>query len=89
VIDCEYPLPVRYLAGVPRFLIGQAVRDALRSIRGAITRSGSPADRFASELNMWDLGGFVYGKHFYRPPQTLSPAETPADPDVQCHSRSA
>ena len=89
VIDCEYPLPVRYVAGVPRYLIGQVVRDALGSIRGVITGSGSPADRFASELNMWDLGGFVYGKHFYRPPRTGSPAETPAESDIQCHSRSA
>lgn len=89
VIDCEYPQAVPYVAGVPRFLIGQAVRDGLRSMRGALTRSGSPADRFASELNLWDLAGFVYGKHFYRPPRTLSPGETSAERDLQCHSRSA
>jgi glucosyl-dolichyl phosphate glucuronosyltransferase len=89
LIDCEYPAPVRYIAGVPRFLVGQALREALRSIRGTITGSGSPKDRFASELNMWDLGGFVYGKHFYRPPQAMSAADAPAEPGVHSHSSSA
>src|SRR6266542_1775781 len=26
-----------------------------------------PASRFSNELSLWDLAGFFYGKHFYRP----------------------
>jgi glucosyl-dolichyl phosphate glucuronosyltransferase len=89
VIDCEYPLPVPYLAGVPRYLVGQAARDAIGSIRGALTGSESPEDRFATELNMWDLAGFVYGKHFYRPPAPMPAAEGAAESDAACQSRSA
>ena len=89
VIDCEYPRPVPYVAGVPRFLIGQAIRDGLRAMGGALTRSTSPAEWFASELNLWDLAGFIYGKHFYRPPQTLSLAETSTEPELQFPGRSA
>jgi glycosyltransferase involved in cell wall biosynthesis len=89
LIDCEYPLPVPHLAGVPRFLVGQAAREAFRSIRGTVTGTETAANRFASELNLWDLAGFVYGKHFYRPPRTM-PAEAGAtEADLQCHSRSA
>jgi glucosyl-dolichyl phosphate glucuronosyltransferase len=89
VIDCEHRQPVPYLAGVPRFLIGQAVRDGARSVAGAVTGAASPADRFASELNVWDLAGFIYGKHFYRPPQTPASAEEPAEREAQCQRRSA
>ena len=33
--------------------------------RGIVTK-GDPAIRFASELAIWDLAGFFYGKHLYR-----------------------
>ena len=88
VIDREYPLAVPYVAGVPRYLVGQAVREGLQSMRGIVSGSASPVDRFASELNLWDLAGFVYGKHFYRP-TPVSSSETPAETDLQCQSRSA
>jgi glucosyl-dolichyl phosphate glucuronosyltransferase len=88
VIDREYPLPVPYLAGVPRYLFGQAGREALRSIRGAVTGSAPPEDRFASELNLWDLAGFLYGKHFYRTPPAQAPGRGEA-PDVHYERRSA
>jgi glycosyltransferase involved in cell wall biosynthesis len=89
VIDREYPLPVPYLAGVPRFLIGQAAREALQSVRGAITGPRSPEQRFASELNLWDLAGFVYGKHLYRPPGTASTSDGKAEPLAGGERRSA
>lgn len=89
VIDREYPHAVPYVAGVPRYLVGRALRDAFHSIGRTVTGSGSPQDRFASELNLWDLGGFVYGKHLYRPPQASSPCDALGGPDIQCPSRSA
>jgi glycosyltransferase involved in cell wall biosynthesis len=89
IIDCEYPLPVRYVAGVPRFLLGQTARDATRSLVGAFTRSVSDEDRFASELNVWDLAGFVYGKHFYRPATSPAVAASPVQSDVRIQAGSA
>ena len=88
VIDVEHPLPVPYMAGVPRFLFGKTAREAIRSIGGSLTGSVSPADWFASELNFWDLAGFLYGRHFYRPPQMRAPAAS-AEADIRCESRSA
>ena len=66
VIDWEFPARVPYLAGVPRYMIANAVRTALRAIVGAVTRRVPADERFAGLLNVWDLAGFVYGKHFYR-----------------------
>lgn len=63
-IDRRRPAEVRYLLGVPRYMVGVAVRgtfDTLRSLFG--TRD--PARTFKNELAWWDLAGFVYGKHFY------------------------
>lgn len=76
LIDNEYPAPVPYLAGVPRYLFGKAARGVARSLQSTITRQSSPDEGFAGELNIWDLVGFIYGKHFYsathrRPPETL------------------
>ncbi len=59
--------PVAYLAGVPRFLYGSALRGAARRVKGLLARGGyGPAQRFSDELASWDLAGFFYGKHFYR-----------------------
>ena len=55
-----------YLAGVPRWLYGQAARGLLRKAQGALKRGQDPAQSFADELAAWDLAGFFYGKHFYR-----------------------
>lgn len=66
LIDAECPAPVPYITGVPRHLVGKAARDVLRVVYGTVTWSALPDERFAAELNLWDLGGFVYGKHFYR-----------------------
>jgi hypothetical protein len=56
-----------YLGGVPRWLYGKAARGALRIARATFSRNRNPAQIFADELAFWDLVGFFYGKHFYRP----------------------
>jgi glycosyltransferase involved in cell wall biosynthesis len=65
VIDREQPAEVPYVAGVPRYMFGEAVRGASRSLRSAITRRLPLDEQFAGELSVWDLAGFIYGKHFY------------------------
>ncbi len=67
VMDRERRSPVRYLAGVPRWLYGQAARGLLRAARKTVARGKDPAQIFSDELAVWDFAGFFYGKHFYRP----------------------
>jgi hypothetical protein len=63
VLDRRRPAPVTYLLGVPRYMIGVAVRGTIDSIRTLFGRP-EPARTFKNELAWWDLAGFVYGKHF-------------------------
>lgn len=68
IIDRKHPAEVVYAAGVPRFLIGQAARGSLRKLRASLRANGYDAAKsFSDELAMWDLAGFFYGKHLYRP----------------------
>ncbi|HMF57496.1 MAG TPA: glycosyltransferase [Pyrinomonadaceae bacterium] len=67
VKDRERKEPVAYLLGVPRYLYGSAARGALRMGRALLGKVKDPAQRFSDELALWDLAGFFYGKHFYRP----------------------
>lgn len=67
VLNKEKPSPEVQLAGVPRWLYGEAGRSALRMAKRAIKRSVVPAEHFSDELAVWDLAGFFYGRHFYRP----------------------
>jgi glycosyltransferase involved in cell wall biosynthesis len=69
ILDREVRSRVAYLAGVPRWLYGRAARGAVRRIRLALGPGDSPDQSFAGELAVWDLVGFFYGKHFYRPPE--------------------
>ena len=66
VLDKEYPTPVAYLAGVPRHLYGSAARGALRRLQGVLKRGSDPAQNFGGELAVWDLAGFIYGKHWHK-----------------------
>lgn len=67
IIDKKHRADVVYAAGVPRFLIGEALRGSLRKLRGSLRANGyDPARSFADELAVWDLAGFFYGKHFFR-----------------------
>lgn len=63
LMDRRHPLPVRYLAGVPRFLWGLGGRALLRRVIGPGTRP--ERERFTDELRMWDVAGFFYGRHIY------------------------
>lgn len=64
VLDRIRPKPVAYVWGVPRYFYGRALRGMLRL---ANLREREPATRFSHELSLWELAGFFYGKHFYRP----------------------
>ncbi len=61
-LDRQMRQPVAYLLGVPRHIWGTAARNAARMPRHVLDR-GSEGAGFAAELSMWDLAGFVYGKH--------------------------
>jgi glycosyltransferase involved in cell wall biosynthesis len=65
LMDRRHPLPVRYLAGVPRFLYGRAGRGAAAILRRTV--NGEEWDRsFSDELSIWDLAGYFYGRTVYR-----------------------
>ena len=61
-IDRIQPQPVAYLLGVPRYFFGEAARGGARVIRGMFSRDRNPEQQFASELPIWDLAGFLYGR---------------------------
>jgi glycosyltransferase involved in cell wall biosynthesis len=65
LMDRVHPLPVRYLAGVPRFLYGRAGRGTIALARRALRRQGASGS-FSDELSLWDLAGYMYGRHVYR-----------------------
>ena len=92
VIDRRRPEPVRYLLGVPRYMVGAVVRGALDVIRPR-TGTRSPARTFQSELACWDLAGFAYGKHGYPLEQRLSRlvgrGEAGATPTLRSHGPNA
>ena len=83
LMDPVHPLPVRYLAGVPRFLYGRAGRGAVAIVRRTFRRE--EWDRsFSDELSLWDLAGYFYGRHVYRlvllfpyPSRRKQPADKP------------
>lgn len=56
--------PVAYTLGVPRYKIGRALKG-LTSLPSHIL-SRKPGSAFANELSLWDLLGFIYGRHFIR-----------------------
>ena len=64
VLDRIRPQPTAYLLGVPRYFYGRALRGVPRLIS---IWNRQPAERFSHELSLWELAGFFYGKHFYRP----------------------
>lgn len=64
LMDHTHPMPVAYLAGVPRFIVGQAARSLPRLLAGLLRRQ-RPAERLGDELRWWDLAGYFFGKHIY------------------------
>jgi glycosyltransferase involved in cell wall biosynthesis len=65
VMDRDAKKPVRYLLGIPRFLIGRAVYG-LASIPRHVLFTHEASKVFAAELALLDLLGFAYGKFFLR-----------------------
>lgn len=72
LIDRGRRSPVAYFLGVPRWIMGRAVRGALRKAVRVLSFRKDVAQSFADELSVWDFAGFFYGKHFYR---EVKPAE--------------
>ena len=66
-LDQRQPQPTPYLLGVPRYLFGSAARASLRLLPGIVGLRKDPAGLFGDELKVFDLAGFFYGKHFYKP----------------------
>ena len=63
VMDRRRRASVPYVLGVPRYMIGVAVRGALETVR-SLPGPSDPARTLKNELAWWDLAGFAYGKHF-------------------------
>ena len=61
VVDRERREPTAYRFGVPQYRLGRALR-ALAGVPGALLRRQTAA-AFDQELSLWDLAGFLYGKH--------------------------
>jgi glycosyltransferase involved in cell wall biosynthesis len=64
LLDRRRPAMVPYLLGVPRYMIGVAVRGTVDTAKRLLGRR-EPAPLFKNELAWWDLAGFLYGKHVY------------------------
>lgn len=64
LLDRKHPLAVAYLAGIPRFVYGRAARGLARLTSAHL--GGRASERtLADELPLWDLAGFMWGKHVY------------------------
>ncbi|HEX3104260.1 MAG TPA: glycosyltransferase [Terriglobales bacterium] len=70
VLDHRQPQPTPYLLGVPRYLFGSAARGFLHMLPRMAGLRKDPAELFGNELKVFDLFGFFYGKHFYKPSNT-------------------
>ena len=64
LMDQAHPMPVRYLAGVPRFLYGSAARGLAR-VAKAIVAAAPERSALSDELKAWDLAGYFWGRHIY------------------------
>jgi glycosyltransferase involved in cell wall biosynthesis len=75
VLDRRRPAAVPYLLGVPRYMVGIAIRGTVDTVRTMFARR-EPARGFTSELAWWDTAGFFYGKHLYRAAATsITPSQ--------------
>jgi glycosyltransferase involved in cell wall biosynthesis len=54
--------PVAYVLGVPRYIIGIAVRGTIERMR-SILAPRDPARAFKNQLDWLEVAGFVYGTH--------------------------
>lgn len=60
-VDALRRQPVRYLLGVPRYLIGRAVRSLVFITTAALRRQWNSSVTFSRELALWELAGFFAG----------------------------
>jgi glycosyltransferase involved in cell wall biosynthesis len=65
VMGRRRPPPFPNVAGVPRYVYGEAVRGTLTWL-GSMLPGGRPAERMAGELPVWHLAGRLYGRYFLR-----------------------
>jgi hypothetical protein len=65
VMGRRRPPQAPHIAGVPRYVYGDAFRGLLTWLRSMRPR-GSAADRTAGELPVWHLAGRLYGRCFLR-----------------------
>jgi hypothetical protein len=65
IADKDLKENVSYALGVPRYRIGRAMKG-LASLPRHLVSSETAGQAFADELTLWDLAGFIYGKHFVR-----------------------
>jgi glycosyltransferase involved in cell wall biosynthesis len=63
--------------GVPRYLYGEAARGMWKRAKEILGLKKASAQGFAGELAAWDVVGFFYGRHFYRP-------ESKAEAEPEC-----
>jgi hypothetical protein len=78
-IDRLRPEKVVHLLGVPRYLFGAAARSAAAALYYAWRREIDPEQIFTYELQLWDLLGFLCGRHLSRP---LAPPTPTSEPPV-------
>jgi len=65
VLGRRHPVPVRHIAGVPRYSYGKALRGARTWLRSTV--SGGPSnERLGAELPVWNLLGRLYGVQIRR-----------------------
>lgn len=64
LMDRAHPLPVRYLAGIPRYLYGSAARGLAR-VAKAVVAAAPERSALSDELKAWDLAGYFWGRHIY------------------------
>jgi glucosyl-dolichyl phosphate glucuronosyltransferase len=65
VLSRRLALRGRHIAGVPRYVYGDAVRGLLSWV-GAILTRGPASQRTAGELPSWHLAGRLYGRYLQR-----------------------
>ena len=53
--------PVAYFLGIPRYMIGTAVRSIAALAAAAVKREWNSAAAFSRELTLWELMGFMAG----------------------------
>ena len=89
VMDKKRRSPVAYFMGVPRWIMGRAVRGIKRKAVRALRFDKNRAQGFADELAVWDFAGFFYGKHFYKEAQKNGTGAVEAGNDSLAVSRTS